>query len=46
MRALILAAAVLGVLASANAAHAGLSTTLRELSASVDPVTVSDEATQ
>jgi peptidoglycan hydrolase-like protein with peptidoglycan-binding domain len=46
MRALILAAAVLGVLASANPAQAGLSTTPREVSASVDTATVPDEATQ
>ncbi len=44
MRALILAATILGILASANAAKAGLSTTPREL-ASVDTATVSDEAT-
>ena len=37
MRALILAAAVLGVLANANAAQAGLSTTPREAVASADP---------
>ena len=46
MRALILAAAVLGVLASANPAQAGLSTSLREVSASVDTATVLQEATQ
>ena len=46
MRALILAAAVLGVLAGANAAKAGLSTALREVSASVDTATIPDEATQ
>jgi peptidoglycan hydrolase-like protein with peptidoglycan-binding domain len=46
MRALILAATVLGVLASANPAQAGLSTTPREVSASVDTATVPDEATQ
>lgn len=46
MRALILAAAVLGVLASADTAKAGPSTALREVSASVDTATVSDEATQ
>lgn len=44
MRALILAAAILGILAGVNAANAGLSTTPREL-ASVDTGTVSDEAT-
>jgi hypothetical protein len=37
MRALILAVAVLGVLASANLAQAGLSTTPREAVASADP---------
>jgi peptidoglycan hydrolase-like protein with peptidoglycan-binding domain len=46
MRALILAAAVLGVLASANPAQAGLSTTLREVSAPVDTAAVPDEAIQ
>ena len=46
MRTLIFAAAVLGVLASANPAQAGLSTTLREVSTSVDTATVPDEATQ
>jgi peptidoglycan hydrolase-like protein with peptidoglycan-binding domain len=45
MRALILAATILGILASANAANAGLSTTPREL-ASIEPATVPDEATQ
>jgi peptidoglycan hydrolase-like protein with peptidoglycan-binding domain len=45
MRVLILAATILGILASANAANAGLSATPREL-ASVDTATVSDEATQ
>jgi peptidoglycan hydrolase-like protein with peptidoglycan-binding domain len=45
MRALILAATILGILASANAVKAGLSTTPREV-ASVDTATVSDEATQ
>ena len=44
MRALILVATVLGVLASTNPAKAGLSTTPREVSASID--TVPDEATQ
>ena len=46
MRALILALSVLGILVSANAAKAGLSTTTRDLSASVDPATFADEATQ
>ena len=45
MRALILAATILGILASANAAKAGLSTAPREL-ASVDTGSVSGEATQ
>ncbi len=45
MRVLILAATILGILASANAAKAGLSTTPREL-ASIDTATISDEATQ
>src|ERR1700716_4691613 len=46
MRVLILALSVLGILVSANAAKAGLSTTNRNLSASVDPATFTDEATQ
>ena len=46
MRVLILALSVLGILVSANAAKAGLSTTTRNLSASVDPATFTDEATQ
>jgi len=46
MRVLILALSVLGILASADAAKAGLSTTSRDLSASIDPATVTDEATQ
>jgi peptidoglycan hydrolase-like protein with peptidoglycan-binding domain len=45
MRALILAATILGILASANAAKAGPSTTPREV-ASVDTATVPDQATQ
>jgi len=45
MRALILAATILGILAGANAVKAGLSTAPREV-ASVDTATVSDEATQ
>ena len=44
MRVLIIMAIVLGVLASANATNAGLSTTPREVSASTDAVP--DEATQ
>jgi peptidoglycan hydrolase-like protein with peptidoglycan-binding domain len=46
MRVLILALSVLGILVSADAAKAGLSTTTRNLSASVDPATFTDEATQ
>jgi peptidoglycan hydrolase-like protein with peptidoglycan-binding domain len=46
MRVLILALSVLGILVSADAAKAGPSTTIRDLSASVDPVTFTDEATQ
>src|SRR5450631_1553044 len=46
MRVLILALSVLGILISADAAKAGLSTTTRSLSASVDPATLTDEATQ
>jgi hypothetical protein len=46
MRVLILALAVLGVLVSANAVKAGPSTTIRNLSASLDPVIFTDEATQ
>jgi hypothetical protein len=46
MRVLILALSVLGILVSADAAKAGPSTTIRNLSASVDPATFSDEATQ
>ena len=45
MRALILAAIILGILTSANAARAGLSTTPREV-ASADTASVTDEATQ
>lgn len=44
MRALILAATVLGVLASTHAGYAGLSTAPREL-ASVDTATISDNST-
>jgi peptidoglycan hydrolase-like protein with peptidoglycan-binding domain len=44
MRALILAVTILGILASANAAKAGMSTTPRELAA-LDTATVSDGAT-
>ena len=46
MRAFLLAAAVLGVLAGINTAKAGLSTTVREVSASVDTATVPDKATR
>ena len=46
MRVLILALSVLGILVSADAAIAGPSTATRELSASVDPATFTDEATQ
>jgi peptidoglycan hydrolase-like protein with peptidoglycan-binding domain len=46
MRVLILALSVLGILLSADAAQAGLSTTTRDLWASVDPATFTDEATQ
>ncbi len=46
MRVLILALSVLGILLSADAAKAGLSTTTRDLWASVDPATFTDEATQ
>src|ERR1700688_3059311 len=46
MRVLILALSVLGILVSADAAKAGPSTTIRDLSASADPATFTDEATQ
>ena len=46
MRVLILALSVLGILVSADAAKAGPSTTIRDLSASVDPATSTGEATQ
>jgi peptidoglycan hydrolase-like protein with peptidoglycan-binding domain len=46
MRVLILALSVLGILVSADAAKSGLSTTTRDLSASVDPAIFTDEATQ
>jgi hypothetical protein len=46
MRVLIFALSVLGILISADAAKGGPSTTNRDLSASVDPVTFTDEATQ
>ena len=46
MRFLILALSVLGILVSADAAKAGPSTTIRDVSASADPATFTDEATQ
>jgi peptidoglycan hydrolase-like protein with peptidoglycan-binding domain len=46
MRVLIFALSILGILVSADAARAGLSTTTRNLSASIDPATFTDEATQ
>ena len=46
MRVFILALSVLGILASANVAKAGPSTTERDLLASVDPATFTYEATQ
>jgi peptidoglycan hydrolase-like protein with peptidoglycan-binding domain len=46
MRVLILALSVLGILVSADAAKAGPSTTVRDLSAAVDPATFADEANQ
>ena len=46
MRVLILALSVLGILAIADAAKASPSTTIRDLSASVDPATFTDQATQ
>jgi peptidoglycan hydrolase-like protein with peptidoglycan-binding domain len=46
MRVLILAISVLGILLSADAAKAGLSTTSRDPWASVDPAIFTDEATQ
>jgi peptidoglycan hydrolase-like protein with peptidoglycan-binding domain len=46
MRVLILGLSVLGILVSANVAKAGPSTTNRDLPASVDPATFTDEATQ
>src|ERR1700694_3958182 len=46
MRVLILALSVLGILVSADAAKAGPSTTTRNLSASADPATFAEEATQ
>lgn len=46
MRVLLLALSLLGILAGADAAKAGPSMTTRELSASVDPATFTDEATR
>jgi peptidoglycan hydrolase-like protein with peptidoglycan-binding domain len=46
MRVLFLALSVLGILVSADAAKAGPSTAIREQSASVDPATFTDQATQ
>jgi Putative peptidoglycan binding domain len=46
MRVLILALSVLGLLVCVDAAKAGPSTINRDLSASVDPATFTDEATQ
>ena len=46
MRVLILALSVLGILVGADAAKAGPSTTARDQSASADPATFTDEATQ
>ena len=46
MRVLILALSVLGILVSADAAKAGPSTITRDQSASADPATFTDEATQ
>jgi hypothetical protein len=43
---LILALSVLGILVGADAPEAALSTITRNLSASVDPTTFTDEATQ
>jgi hypothetical protein len=46
MRFSILALSLLGFLVSADAVKAGLSTTTRDLSASVDPATFTNEATR
>ncbi len=46
MRVLILALSMLGILASADAANAGLSTTTRDLSESANQAIFTDEATQ
>jgi hypothetical protein len=46
LRVFILALSVLGILVSAHVAKAGLNTTDRDLSESVDPATFAQEATQ
>jgi peptidoglycan hydrolase-like protein with peptidoglycan-binding domain len=46
LRVFILALSVLGILVSANIAEAGLNTTERDPSASVDPATFAQESTQ
>ena len=46
MRVCILALLAIGIFVSANAAQAGPSTTKRDVSASADPATPTDEATQ
>src|ERR1700733_15913002 len=46
MRVLILTLSVLGILVSADAAKAGLIIATRDVSASVDPSALTDEATQ
>jgi hypothetical protein len=46
MRALILGLSIVAIVAGAHAAKAGLSTTPREMSASVDAATLTDEANQ
>jgi len=46
MRVLVLALSMLGILVISDAAKAGLSTTDRNVSASVDPAIFTDEATQ
>jgi hypothetical protein len=46
VRVLLLALSVLGIFASTDAARAGPSTTIRDLTASVDPAVFADEATQ
>jgi peptidoglycan hydrolase-like protein with peptidoglycan-binding domain len=46
MRFWVLALSILGFLVSADATKAGLSTTTRDLSATIDPATFTDEANQ